>query len=220
MLSNVNFKSDLKLPLKKMTRLYIQKYILELVIHSIVRSCSNKMMHYLWSLEPVYYNYSMYSILNIFKRSSNFNAKLNLAFLNCKLDFREKVQSFHCKKANWNALWATFLSDLNKLVCEVRCSDHCLFISTFARILKLLAQIASLFSIKYSVLQPIFLATIISWSPKRAQKQWKQRTKALRRHKSMASLRLLIQYIYIYIYIIYLQNPIRTSRKFQCKVQE
>ena len=42
------------------------------------------------------------------------------------------------------------LRDINKLVCEVRRSENCSFISIFTLILKpLLAQITSLFSEKY-----------------------------------------------------------------------
>ena len=69
--------------------------------------------------------------------------------MNSKLDFREKRQGFDGKKPNWNTLWRIMSCDINKLVCEVRCTEKYSCISIFALILKLLAQIASMFSGKY-----------------------------------------------------------------------
>ena len=62
--------------------------------------------------------------------------------VNSKLDFREKRQSFDGKKQNWDTMRRNISRDINKLVCEVRRTENCSFISIFTLILKpLLAQV-------------------------------------------------------------------------------
>ena len=58
----------------------------------------------------------------------------------------------HCdgRKPNWNPLPTGITRDLSKLVCEVRRTDKCSFISIFALILKPLVHIPSMVSVKYS----------------------------------------------------------------------
>ena len=101
--------------------------------------------------------------------AGNLTGKLiNLGFprlkTNSKTDFREKRQGFISKKPNWNALWRNMSHDItgNKQT-RLRSQTHwkLLCISIFARTLKLLAQIASMFSCKIR-LQSIFLARIIN----------------------------------------------------------
>ena len=58
------------------------------------------------------------------------------------------LQGFDGKSLTETHLGQTYCVT-SKLVCEVRCSEYCPCISIFAHILKLLAQIASMFSLKY-----------------------------------------------------------------------
>ena len=82
---------------------------------------------------------------------------INLFFPRCitnsNLDSRRKRQGFLDKKPNWNALWRNIimvrLTYPKQLVCAVRRPENCSCISIFAQILKLLAQIDSMFSVKY-----------------------------------------------------------------------
>ena len=66
---------------------------------------------------------------------------------NSKLDSRRKRQGFQDKKQNWNALLRTY--GAMDISVAVRRTENCSCISIFAHILKLLAQIDSMFSAKY-----------------------------------------------------------------------
>ena len=86
--------------------------------------------------------------------------------MNAKLCSKEKRQGFHNKKSKLNVIWRNIMCNQNKLVGEVRHTDNCSFVSLFTCTLKLLAQIALMFSVKYFC---------ISWSPKR----WAKTVKTL-----------------------------------------
>ena len=68
--------------------------------------------------------------------------------MNWKVDFKRK-QCCDGKKPHWNALPTGITRDISKLVCEVRRTDKCSFISIFALILKPLVQIPLIVSAKY-----------------------------------------------------------------------
>ena len=72
---------------------------------------------------------------------SQCNMKFKVNFqLNC-------LQGFHGKNKNWNEL-PTGIADRSKLICKVRHNENCSCILSFALILKMMVQIALIFSVE------------------------------------------------------------------------
>ena len=112
----------------------------------------------------------------------NLTCKLiNFGFPRCetisKLDFRGKRQGFDSKKPNRNALWGNISRDIKQtlLRSESR-AENCSCISIFARILKLIAQIASMFTVKYFCSQYFSLARRINKSKNKSKNSKISRT--------------------------------------------